>query len=74
MISVPVSHHAAPERNEFVRAKYASVEGVWEGQSTQSGERPQVEWFMAVQSDTAGKVPLMFQEVSFRLLIHLHVE
>lgn len=72
VISVPVIHSGAPEDPSFVRAKYASVEAVWEGQlkaeEREQGAEPTVEWFMAVQSDSSGKVPLMFQEVSFQNL------
>lgn len=73
VISLPVAHASAPERpNEFVRAKYASVEAVWESQhahdssssSTGGGAGGEIEWFMAVQSDSSGKIPLMFQEMA----------
>ncbi|CAO1615805.1 unnamed protein product [Parajaminaea phylloscopi] len=94
VISVPVAHEGAPERpHEFVRAKYCSVEAVWEARGSASASAPveptdpgaatdasaaaagkhdttsqerekDVEWLMAVQSDSAGRVPLVFQEMA----------
>ncbi|PWN28170.1 hypothetical protein BDZ90DRAFT_259992 [Jaminaea rosea] len=65
VVSLPVAHPSAPERpEEFVRAKYASVEAVWEGAHHAEGQEPDIEWLMAVQSDSSGKIPLVFQEMA----------
>ncbi|CAO1634135.1 unnamed protein product [Sympodiomycopsis kandeliae] len=74
VISIPVAHPQAPERPpHFVRAKYASVEAVWEsatasGANPQNSERPsnsqELNWFMAVQSDASGRIPIVFQELA----------
>lgn len=66
VISLPVAHPQAPERpNEFVRGKYCSVEAVWETlPSSSPSPSRNLEWFMAVQSDSGGKIPLFFQEMA----------
>lgn len=71
VISVPVEHDDAPERpSKFVRAKYASVEAVSEIHAVGREEASNpagsngVEWFMAVQSDAGGRIPLTLQEMS----------
>lgn len=66
VISIPVEHADAPERpSEFVRGKYASVEAVWDHKTPGDDQAAQdIEWFMAVQSDAGGQIPLLFQEMS----------
>lgn len=78
-ISLPVSHSNAPAQPGFVRGMYASVEAIWEGQRHKAvaeagpGEtqlQPDIEWFMAVQSDSGGRIPLFVQEVSRTATAH----
>lgn len=65
---------------QFVRGKYCSVEAVWErlpaatsgsnegsdanAQSPSQSQEKDIEWFMTVQSDTGGNVPVLFQEMA----------
>ncbi|PWN33296.1 uncharacterized protein FA14DRAFT_155993 [Meira miltonrushii] len=57
-IQLPVSTSAFEPQANFVRAFYSSVEIIREL------EGDKTEWWMAVQSDSAGRVPLMFQEMA----------
>jgi hypothetical protein len=57
-VQLPVETPECGEKKNFVRAYYGSVEVLRE--LDQQG----TEWWMAVQSDSSGKVPLMFQEMS----------
>lgn len=63
VIQFPVSHPDYPEVAPKVRGTYASFEAVWE-EPTQDASDTYVNWKMAVQSDTRGKIPVMMQEMS----------
>lgn len=57
-IQLPIASTECPPQQKFVRAFYASVETVKEM------EDGGTEWWMAVQSDSSGRVPLFFQETA----------
>lgn len=64
VIQFPVSHPDTPEKSPKVRAVYSSFEAIYEGPAAQSAEDKAVNWKMAVQSDTRGKIPTMMQEMA----------
>ncbi|UZJ54192.1 hypothetical protein CBS101457_003512 [Exobasidium rhododendri] len=57
-IQLPVETTDCAPKKDFVRASYGSVEVLREL------ERNGTEWWMTVQSDSAGRIPLMFQEMA----------
>lgn len=63
VIQFPVSHPDFPEAAPKVRGTYASFEAVWEEPTSDATDNC-VNWKMAVQSDTRGKIPVMMQEMS----------
>ncbi len=58
VLQFPISHPDAPEKSPKVRAVYASFEAVSEA------PEDKVDWKMAVQSDTRGRIPTMMQEMA----------
>lgn len=61
VIQFPISHPDVPEKSPKVRAVYASFEAISEGPGDQGNV---VNWQMAVQSDTRGRIPTMMQEMA----------
>ncbi|PWN49870.1 hypothetical protein IE53DRAFT_316870 [Violaceomyces palustris] len=60
VIQFPVTHPEAAERAGYVRASYASFEAVSESLEDEGS----VDWRMAVQSNSGGRIPVMLQEMS----------
>ncbi|EST07947.1 START-like domain protein [Kalmanozyma brasiliensis GHG001] len=56
VLQFPIAHPDAPEKAPKVRAVYSSFEAVSEA----AGDK--VDWKMAVQSDTRGRIPTFLQE------------
>nr|CDI52862.1 conserved hypothetical protein [Melanopsichium pennsylvanicum 4] len=69
VLQFPVSHPDHPQTAPKVRAVYSSFEAIYEGpapkQSQYTDAKPEVvNWKMAVQSDTRGRIPTMMQEMA----------
>ncbi|GJN87335.1 hypothetical protein Rhopal_000284-T1 [Rhodotorula paludigena] len=56
VISIPMTHPKAPEKEDYVRGRYVSVEEVRE----EEGGR--IVWTMAVSSDAGGRIPRFISE------------
>lgn len=66
VLQFPISHPDYPQEAPKVRAVYSSFEAVYEGSATNTNdtEGKAVNWKMAVQSDTRGRIPTMMQEMA----------
>lgn len=70
VIQFPIEHPDVPQKAPKVRGVYASFEAVYEGPSSTSSADAQsqagnvVNWKMAVQSDSRGRIPTMMQEMA----------
>ncbi|CDS01866.1 uncharacterized protein SPSC_03279 [Sporisorium scitamineum] len=64
VLQFPVSHPDAPPQSPKVRAVYASFEAVCEGPPPAGAQVNVVNWKMAVQSDTRGRIPTIMQEMA----------
>ncbi|GAK63876.1 uncharacterized protein PAN0_003c2085 [Moesziomyces antarcticus] len=63
VLQFPVDHPDVPADPHKVRAVYSSFEAVSEAPA-QGGDGKVVDWKMAVQSDTRGRIPTMMQEMA----------
>lgn len=64
VLQFPIAHPDVPQQPPKVRAVYASFEAVCEGPAPAGEEGTVVNWKMAVQSDTRGRIPTMMQEMA----------
>lgn len=63
VLQFPVEHPDQPHHSSMVRAVFSSFEALSEAPAA-NGQGKVVDWKMAVQSDTRGSIPTMWQEMA----------
>ncbi|SPC67351.1 uncharacterized protein UHOD_02977 [Ustilago sp. UG-2017b] len=64
VLQIPISHPDYPQEPPKVCAVYSSFEAVFEAPAADEQGAKAVNWKMAVQSDTRGRIPTMMQEMA----------